>query len=141
MSGLSGVVNHRAPVTCYARANRIGELAEETRRFSCLSEFMRWYTPRHHGVASVRAQYLFTDVLLETLTDPPPRPPPGEGRAPAAARTRSGVEVDGEVYRSTWAAFQALNLGDERECVKFRTQLKKAGEGEFNGKRFKIVAG
>lgn len=138
---LGNVVNHRAPVTCYARGDKVGgPLAKETRQFKCLSEFLKWYVPRHHGAASVISRYLFTDVLLETLTDPPQGPAAAVGRRAAGPRTRSAVEVDGKQYRSTWAAFQALGLGDERECVKFRTELKHKLRAEFRGRKFTIVA-
>lgn len=142
------VVNPHAPVRAYKRSN-----LEETRDFKNLAEFEAWFYEDYHGCSisagrqAVNSQFLFTDVLVDTLEDA------GKLRkeriARAEARERSGgggggnrraqrVIVDGISYRSVWAAFQALNLGGVKECVKFRTELKAAGSGEYGGKKFTI---
>lgn len=72
MTSLGNVVNPRAPVRCYSRGERVGELSEERREFPNLQSFLAFYVPRHHGVASVISTFLYTDVLLERLDDAPP---------------------------------------------------------------------
>lgn len=57
----------------------------------------------------------------------------------AARSTRHAVAVDGVEYRSVREAFAALGLPMSKH-IKFRGELKKAGEGVFEGHDFKLVA-
>lgn len=155
ISHLCLVVNPRAPVRAWKMEN-----LDETRDFKNLAEFEAWYHPGHHGGLtstgriSVRSQFLYTDVLLDRIDDLPAGRyrSPAQGRArdssggdlrPAgkatAIRKRQGVVVDDVVYNSAWDAFQKLGLGGVKECVKFRTELKRNGTGTYGGKSFKIV--
>lgn len=45
----------------------------------------------------------------------------------AKRMTRNGCMVNGTEFKSVWAAFQALNLGNSNACIKFRGQLKAEG--------------
>jgi hypothetical protein len=56
----------------------------------------------------------------------------------AARSARHAVEVAGVQYRSFREAFKALGLSDSKH-IKFRGELKKAGEGVFEGHDFKLV--
>jgi hypothetical protein len=56
----------------------------------------------------------------------------------AARSARHAVEVAGVQYRSVREAFKALGLPDNKH-IKFRGDLKKAGEGVFEGHDFKLV--
>lgn len=62
----SYIVNRLAPVKAWCR----GDLDGATRDFKDMSEFERWYSPKLHGPAGVNSQYLFTDVLVDVLSDP-----------------------------------------------------------------------
>lgn len=55
-----------------------------------------------------------------------------------ARSARHAVEVEGVTYRSVREAFKALGLPDAKH-IKFRGDLKKAGEGVFEGHDFKLV--
>lgn len=57
----------------------------------------------------------------------------------AARSTRHAVAVEGVEYRSVREAFAALGLPMNKH-IKFRGELKKAGEGVFEGHDFKLVA-
>lgn len=144
------IVNPLAPVRVYKREDIDGEV----RDFRNLDEFEAWYHPGHHGhlngAIGVKTQFLYTDVLLDRIDDPrrgpkvstvPRGKDAGQERGDAVV-VRSGhhqkVRVDGNIYNSTWDAFQKLGLGGVKECVKFRTQLKAAGSGEYGGKKFTI---
>lgn len=56
----------------------------------------------------------------------------------AARSSRHAVEVGGVRYRSVREAFKALGLPDSKH-IKFRGELKKAGEGVFEGHDFQLV--
>jgi hypothetical protein len=56
----------------------------------------------------------------------------------AARSKREGVSVDGNLYRSTHAAFQALLL-PQNKAIAFRAKLKAAGTLKFGEYEFKIV--
>lgn len=72
-----------------------------------------------------------TDAVASTWQNPKVR---------AARRQRTRVRVKGEEYRSTKAAFAALNL-PENECNKFRLKLKAAATGRavHAGYTFSVV--
>lgn len=65
--------------------------------------------------------------------------------------THHGVRVDGKEYKSVWAAFQALGMGEESgiarsEHIKFRKELKNKGVGgklvyrnPLNGKSYEFT--
>jgi hypothetical protein len=65
--------------------------------------------------------------------------------------TYNGVRVQGKKYRSVWAAFQALGMGEESgvprdEHIQFRKKLKKEGVGgkltyknPLNGKKYEFT--
>ncbi len=57
----------------------------------------------------------------------------------AARSARHAVTVDGVAYGSVMKAFIALGL-PKRKLIRFRGELKKAGEGVFEGHDFKLVA-
>ena len=143
------IVNPLAPVRAYKREN-----LDETRDFPNLAAFEAWYHPGHHGAiqrGGFGSQIFYTDFLLDRLDDAGRRHTVvrGDGtrgvERAGGERPRAGrhqkVEVNGIVYNSAWAAFQKLDLGDAKECVKFRTQLKAAGSGIYRGRQFKIVEG
>lgn len=56
----------------------------------------------------------------------------------AARSARHSVEVDGVAYGSVAKAFKALGLPMSKH-IKFRGELKKAGEGVFEGHDFRLV--
>lgn len=56
----------------------------------------------------------------------------------AARSARHAVEVAGVQYRSVREAFKALGLPDSKH-IKFRGDLKRQGEGVFEGHDFKLV--
>lgn len=56
----------------------------------------------------------------------------------AARMHRDAVEVDGVQYGSLRKAFKALKLDDTKH-IKFRGELKAAGEGTFGGYDFNVV--
>lgn len=56
----------------------------------------------------------------------------------AARAARYQVQVGKDTYGSVRKAFAALGLPDNKH-VAFRGQLAKAGTGEFNGHKFKVV--
>jgi septum formation inhibitor MinC len=57
----------------------------------------------------------------------------------AAARSvKNKVRVGGQVYNSTWAAFQALKL-DPSKHLKFRAHLKAQKVATFEGHKFTLV--
>ena len=145
MATLSGtlIVNRKAPVTAWLRPD-----FKETRTFKNMSDFEDWYRPAFHGDAYrlVNSQYLFTDVPLESIDDPPKivptalkiKAPRVVGERPTP--TKSRVTVDGVEYGSTWQAFQKLDLGDASACVKFRKELKIKGTLVFDhkGKKYQF---
>lgn len=142
MATLSGtlIVNRRAPV----RAWLIGDL-DKTRDFKNMDEFEDWYRPSFHGDASkkVVSQYLFTDVPLESISDPPR----GGSSAPKVAKpgslssgpVRSRVVVDGKEYGSVYKAFVGLALPIKAHG-KFRADLKRSGSlaFEWGGKKYQF---
>lgn len=152
MANLRGnlVVNERAPVTAWQKYD-----LDKTRVFNNLAAFLDWYREDLHGdlKGRINTQFLFTDVLVNSLRDPPRgggyirQRRIGEDKETARpARTHGRhqkVEVDGVVYNSTWDAFQKLGLGGVKECVRFRGELKSnpLGEREFGGRKFKIIEG
>lgn len=144
MANLRGnlVVNERAPVTAWEKYD-----LDKTRKFKNLSDFLGWYREDLHGdlKGRVNSQFLYTDVLVNTLRDPPRGY--RRGAIPVEAETakllrmpgRTRVEVDGVQYNSTWDAFQKLGLGGVKECVRFRRNLKERGEAKYKGRNFKAI--
>ena len=124
-------MNRRAPVRAYVRSD-----LHKTRDFKNMDEFEDWYRPSHHGDHNkcVNAQYLFTDLLVDSIADAPRgREPKVKGDAPRAPRpvsTKSRVIVDGVEHASVYAAFVALGLPIPKHG-KFRKELKMSGELVF----------
>lgn len=145
--GIKGhlIVNPMAPVKVWKRDH-----LDETRDFNNLAEFEKWYWAPFHGeikrgLMGINTQFLFTDILLDRIEDAKrgasirmPKEPraPGEKGEPRGRHQK--VLVDGHVFNSVWAAFQALKLGGVKECVKFRSEVKRTGSGTYAGKLFKI---
>lgn len=124
------IVNERAPVRAYLKDHE-----ERTRDFPNLAAFKAWYVPKYHVlVPTPNTQYLFTDVLLECIDDPPRRGAARSPRTPGAPRAagprRSSVDVDGAPHASVYQAFVALGLPVPAHG-KFRAELKRAGEKTF----------
>lgn len=144
MASLGGVliVNRRAPVRAWTC-----DALDVTRDFANMDEFENWYRPSHHGDANkrVNSQYLFTDVLLDDVSDPPShKAAKGTTKARAVrappTNTKSRVMVDGVEYASVFKAFEALGLPVPKHG-KFRKDLKIAGALPFehDGKTHKFT--
>lgn len=137
------IVNDGAPVRAYLMYKE-----DQTRNFRNLKEFDDWWRPNFHGgdgKGRVNSQFLYTDVLLDRIDDPPV----GKMRAPradgtGAPRVHQQVEVGGARYNSVYRAFEALSLSIPAH-TKFRAELKRSPTLELTyteaGKsyEFKIV--
>lgn len=131
------IVNERAPVTAWPRTNfRLGRVvATETRKFKNLAEFKLWYREAQHGEVWPNSQFLFTDILVDSIADRDMR----VAAKSAAGPTRSRVEVDGVPHGSVFKAFEALGL-PIKDHGPFRARLKRAGQLEYAGKKFRVLA-
>lgn len=119
------IINDGAPVRAY-RMNH----EEETRNFRNLREFDDWWRPNYHGgdgKGRVNSQFLYTDVLLDRIDDPPAgrRRAPGTRGGGAGPRKRQQVEVRAIRYNSVYKAFEALGLSIPAH-TKFRSELKRS---------------
>jgi hypothetical protein len=141
--GKSVIINERAPVTAWSReAFHLGKMVmsmeEGTRKFRNYEEFSKWYWPPSHGEPGVNPRYLFTDVLVDHIRDAVKGASIRAPRAAGGGSTKSRVTVDGIPYGSVFKAFEALGL-PIKDHGPFRAKLKKVGELDYAGKKFRVM--